>query len=644
MSPLSLGIEEIDKKYEVLEKMGEGGMGAIYKVRHRLLEEVRVVKTIRAQLREEQDHQARFLREAKVATQLRHPGIAQTYDFGIDDEGSAYIVMEFIDGTDLAELMASGRRPDQAEALDIADQTLEILAYLHGERFVHRDISPDNIMLVRSEDGRLRVKLIDLGIAKPLEASQQFTRTGMFVGKLRYASPEQLGSGESKTVEAQSDLYAFGLVLYELLTGRFPIQGDSEAAILAGHLLHPPRSFDETDPDAQVPEAVRTTVLRALEKSPVSRWASAQEFRQALAAAASGVRPAAARRPAPAVTPPPGRSPRPTRAAGKTVLAGRPAAARRWPRPSARQLGIGAAAALLVAAGLAVWQSGVLVRPEADGRADAVPPLPGPRGGPPPPEGAGLAELDFGAYHALVIGNNRYEKLPRLESAVADAEEMASLLERRYGFQVTLLTDATRHQIITALTEITEGLSARDNLLLFYAGHGWLDEQNQSGYWQPIDADPFNTANWISTRHEISAVLGRTPARQVLVVADSCYAGSLAEIGAAAPEPIRPGPEHLAQVRELLSRRARLALTSGGLSPVLDQGGGRHSIFSKALLEVLGGNARVAEVSRLFGEIESRMSRAAARYGIDQEPNLAPIAQAGDEGGEFFFVPAAPSA
>ncbi len=128
------------------------------------------------------------------------------------------------------------------------------------------------------------------------------------------------------------------------------------------------------------------------------------------------------------------------------------------------------------------------------------------------------------------------------------------------------------------------------------------------------------------------------------MVADSCYAGAFGEIGAVAPDPIPPGPEHVAQVRDLLSRRARLALTSGGLSPVLDRGGGQNSIFSKALLEVLSGNSRVAEVSRLFGDIERRMSRAAARYGIDQQPSLAPITQAGDEGGEFFFVPAPPSA
>ncbi len=653
MSEIRLGIDEIDRKYEVLEKMGEGGMGAIYKVRHRLLEEVRVIKMIRSQLREQEEHQARFLREAKVATRLRHPGIAQIYDFGIGDEGTAYIVMEFIDGTDLSEIGASGQRLPQSEVLAIADQTLAILGYLHGKRFVHRDISPDNIMLIASRKGPPQVKLIDLGIAKPLEASQQFTRTGLFVGKLKYASPEQLGAAEGKRISARSDLYAFGLVLYELLTGQFPIQGESEAAILAGHLLHPPKSFDETDPGGTVAAPLRAAVMKALEKSPDKRHRDADEFRRALV----GAGPPAAAEPdeerqktvvldTPAVARQAVAAP--AAPAPKTVqreIPGRPAAALAWSR---RTWLAATAVVAVVVGGSVLWQTGLLavLLAGADGGRGSLgerahgrpPPPPGPQGPP------GLAELDFGTYHALVIGNNQYQQLPRLESAVVDAEELARLLEERYGFRVRLLTDATRHEIITALTELTESLSGRDNLLLFYAGHGWLDDQNQSGYWQPVDAEPFNTANWISTRHEISAVLNRTPAKQVLVVADSCYAGSLTDD---IPPPTGPppiGPDHLARVRELLSRRTRLALTSGGLSPVLDQGGGRHSVFSKALLEVLGDNGRIVEVSRLFGDIESRVSRAAARFGVEQGPELAPIAQAGDEGGEFFFVPSGPAA
>jgi serine/threonine protein kinase len=667
VSQIQLGIDEIDRKYDVLEKMGEGGMGAIYKVRHQLLEEVRVIKTIRAHLKGHEHHQERFLREARMATQLRHPGIAQTHDFGIGDDGSAYIVMEFIDGTDLANFLDVNSRLPQDQVLELANQTLAILTYLHDKKLVHRDISPDNIMLTRDERGRLQVKLIDLGIAKQLETSQQFTQTGMFLGKLKYASPEQLGAAEGKTVAPASDLYSFGIVLYELLTGQFPINGESEAAILAGHLLHPPKSFEVSDPEATVSEPLREAVMRALEKLPEHRYASAEEFRQTLVAAAGGLRPDVAapreqpRQSALGEGPPTVQdtAPRPRSAVAKTVLSTLPGDRTLRPALMTRKSWIGLALALVVAAaGFGVGRSGLAGRllgeaepARAESRQGPLPGAPdGPRPDGPPPGDARagppttLTELDFGSYHALVIGNNQYHQLPQLETAVLDAEEIAQLLETKYGFRVRLVTDATRHEMITALTEVTESLSGRDNLLLYYAGHGWLDDKSQSGYWQPVDAEPFNTANWISTRHEISAVLNRSPAKQILVVADSCYAGALSEIiePPAGPPPI--GPDHVAYVRDLLSRRSRLALTSGGLSPVLDQGDGRHSVFSKALLEVLDGNSRIAEVSRMFGLIQTRVVAEAARFGVDQGPQLAPISQAGDQGGDFFFVPTRPAA
>ncbi len=602
-----------------------------------------------------------------MATQLRHPGIAQTHDFGIGDDGSAYIVMEFIDGIDLGDLRETGGQLSQEEILDVADQTLDILGYLHQKKLVHRDISPDNIMLTREGGNELKVKLIDLGIAKQLETTQNLTRTGMFLGKLKYASPEQLGAVEGNKVGTTSDLYSFGIVLYELLTGQFPIIGDSEAAILAGHLLHPPMSFEKSDPDSTVAAPLRTAVMRALEKIPKKRYADAEEFRRTLAGAASGSgvpaavsdeaeAPGLAGRRSPVVRRPTGA---PRTGVEKTVLAGVPGHRGARSVRLSRKAWIGLAMTLgLVVAGAAVWKSGLAGRlldgsapvpgqdrqgppPEGQGRR---PPPPGDRrgapGGPPPM----LADLDFGSYHALVIGNNEYRQLPVLETAVLDAEELADLLERKYGFQVTLLTNATRHEMITALTEVTESLSGRDNLLLYYAGHGSLEGQSQSGWWHPVDAELNNTANWVSTKHEVSAVLNRSPAKQILVVADSCYAGALSEL--AQPPPGAPpiGPDHVAQIRDLLSRRSRLALTSGGLSPVLDQGDGRHSVFSKALLEVLGGNSRIAEISRMFGQIQTRVVAEAARFGVEQGPQLAPIAQAGDEGGDFFFVPIRPAA
>jgi eukaryotic-like serine/threonine-protein kinase len=274
----------IEGKYEILRKIREGGMGAIYKVRHRLLDEVRVVKLMRPQLVEDAEFRARFIREARVAIKLRHPNVAHLYDFTLGDDDTAFIVMEFIDGKNLDELLRAGT-PPLPLALEIAQQSLRALGYLHGKGFVHRDISPDNLMLAEDPDGNPLVKLIDLGIAKVVdEKDSHLTRTGAFLGKLRYAAPEQFGAAGTTALDARADLYSFGLVLYELLTGVFPIAGSDASSLIAGHLFRPPLPFDETDPRQRLPAALRDVVLKALAKDPDQRFAGARELAQELAA------------------------------------------------------------------------------------------------------------------------------------------------------------------------------------------------------------------------------------------------------------------------------------------------------------------------------------------------------------------------
>src|SRR6185436_10838502 len=273
---LALLDEHIEGKYEILEKLREGGMGAIYKVRHRLLDEIRVVKVIRSAVAGHPDAGERFLREARSAIRLRHPNIAALHDFAIADDGNAYIVMEFIDGANLQEILDRHGRPPLALTLEVARQSLRALGYLHRQKIVHRDVSPDNLMLTRDVDGHVQVKLIDLGIAKAIEGGASgLTTTGIFLGKPRYAAPEQFGT---TPLDARSDLYSFGVVLYELLTGRCPITGQDPASYMAGHLLRPPVSFAETDPQDRVPAELRKTVLRALAKKPEERFDSAEDF------------------------------------------------------------------------------------------------------------------------------------------------------------------------------------------------------------------------------------------------------------------------------------------------------------------------------------------------------------------------------
>ncbi len=257
-------------------------MGAVYKVRHRLLDEVRVIKVVRPQFKRDEDVKARFLREARTVIKLRHPNIAQLFDFSIDADENAFIVMEFIDGVTFLELLRRARVLPISLVLEMSRQSLEALRYLHRRSIVHRDIAPDNLMLTRDEDGSPLVKLIDLGVAKTLEGGSNFTVAGTFLGKVRYASPEQFRSQEGIQVEPRSDLYSFGVVLYQLLTGTLPVRGTSLSTLIAGHLLEPPIPFTETDPEGRVPEDLRQLVLQALAKKPEDRPASAGVFIQAL--------------------------------------------------------------------------------------------------------------------------------------------------------------------------------------------------------------------------------------------------------------------------------------------------------------------------------------------------------------------------
>ena len=266
-------------KFEILHKISEGGMGAVYKVRHLLLDEIRVIKVIRPQHEGDENLKLRFHHEARTATRLRHPNIAVMHDFSIGDGGTAYIVMEFIDGQTLYEVMEDKGPLPVDETLEIALQGLDALSYLHHEGYIHRDISPDNLMLTRKFDGSPLVKLIDLGIAKRVSGGADLTSTGMFLGKARYSSPEQLNGKEP---DHRSDIYSFGVMLYQLLTGTSPIDGSDFSALVAGHLFRAPKDFDLTDPEGRVSPALRETVMETLEKDPDQRLGSAEELSRRL--------------------------------------------------------------------------------------------------------------------------------------------------------------------------------------------------------------------------------------------------------------------------------------------------------------------------------------------------------------------------
>jgi len=273
----------LDEKFELLGKLGEGGMGSIYKVRHRLLNQILVVKTMTPKSAASPELQKRFLREAQTATRLRHPGIVSIYDFVLREDGSAYMVMEYLEGANLADALRRCGRVPAALGMFIADQVLSALDFMHEKEAIHRDISPDNVMLSREETGVLRAKLIDLGIAKVLRASEELTMGNEFIGKLRYASPEQLmPRGTAGTIDGRSDIYSFGAVAYELLTGVKAFRGDSVLALFHSHQAGEIVPFEESDPDGEISPELREILLRAMALHPDNRFATAEEFRQEL--------------------------------------------------------------------------------------------------------------------------------------------------------------------------------------------------------------------------------------------------------------------------------------------------------------------------------------------------------------------------
>lgn len=251
-----------------------------------------------------------------------------------------------------------------------------------------------------------------------------------------------------------------------------------------------------------------------------------------------------------------------------------------------------------------------------------------------------VSGLKLGRYFALVIGNQAYTAIEPLKTPHSDAQRAATLLKDKYGFSVQLIEDADDVQMLRALNELNSVLKPEDNLLIYYAGHGTRlkTAARETGYWLPVNAEaPPKDTFWVPNE-QVTAHLGRLPARRVLVVADSCYAGLLSDD----PSSLflrDPGQVSLDYLRFKLPKRARLLISSGGDKPVLDEGGQGNSVFSRAFLDVLEQNRSVLSAPALFFQLQSRVKAAAARSGFDQVPEFKSIKGAGHEIGDFFFVP-----
>ncbi len=274
--------------YLILELVGIGGMGRVYRAEQTNLGRTVAVKIIHPHLVGEENAAARFITEARAASRLNHPNSVGIIDFGKSPDGQLYLVMEFLRGRDLARVTYEDGPLSFRRIVGVLRQTLAALAEAHNENIVHRDLKPENIILEQVRSGGDFVKVVDFGLAKMRAETQQpsITSPGIVCGTPEYMSPEQ---ARGDPLDARSDLYAVGVILYQLLTGRLPFEADSPTQVVLAHLTQPPKDPREVAPGREIPGPLAELALRALSKDPNARFEDADAMSAALAEAMTEV-------------------------------------------------------------------------------------------------------------------------------------------------------------------------------------------------------------------------------------------------------------------------------------------------------------------------------------------------------------------
>jgi eukaryotic-like serine/threonine-protein kinase len=266
------------ERYEVEAPLGAGGMAEVWRGHDRVLNRTVAIKTLLPQFARDASFVDRFRREAQAAARLNHPGIVSVYDSGTDGD-TPYIVMQYIEGRTLADFLGSGKTLPPGQAAKIAQDIAEALGVAHAHGVIHRDIKPANVMITR--DGKVLV--MDFGIARLISGPETAPQTSAVLGTASYLSPEQ---AQGQAVDARSDIYALGVVLYEMITGRPPFTGDSPMAIAYKQVNATPPAPSSANPE--VPPELDAVVMRALSKNPANRYQTGQEFADDLERARTG--------------------------------------------------------------------------------------------------------------------------------------------------------------------------------------------------------------------------------------------------------------------------------------------------------------------------------------------------------------------
>jgi serine/threonine-protein kinase len=275
----------IDGRYAIEKKIGEGGMGVVYLATHAIIGKKCALKVLRGELSHESEVGQRFVQEAKSAAAIGNDHIIEITDFGQLPDGSAYFVMEFLDGQALHDVLEETPKLEQARALNVMMQCCEALGAAHNSNIVHRDLKPDNIFLIKKGGRADFVKVLDFGIAKVASQSSRLTKTGMIFGTPQYMSPEQAaGTG----VDARTDIYSLGIIMYEMLCGHVPFEADTFMGVLTKHLYEEPIPPRRLVPPVEMDNNMEAVLLKAIAKKPEKRYQSMQEFQLDLLAMSEG--------------------------------------------------------------------------------------------------------------------------------------------------------------------------------------------------------------------------------------------------------------------------------------------------------------------------------------------------------------------
>ncbi|HEY9679836.1 MAG TPA: serine/threonine-protein kinase [Drouetiella sp.] len=265
-------------RYQIIEVLGRGGMSAVYKAKHILMDRLVAIKIL---VSSDVSSLKRFQLEAKLVSNLKHRNIVTVFDFGVSFKGQPYLVMDYLQGSNLMQEIRKHQRIELARGVKIFTQAADALSYAHRQELIHRDIKPSNFMLVQEGDEVDVVKVVDFGIAKQLSAMsqkqmEQLTKTGQILGSPLYMSPEQCMGHK---LDARSDVYSLGCVMYESLTGKPPILGANTLDTLQRHIHDTPLAFIKLDPDLHhLPEHIERIVLKCLQREPSDRYQTMQEL------------------------------------------------------------------------------------------------------------------------------------------------------------------------------------------------------------------------------------------------------------------------------------------------------------------------------------------------------------------------------